>query len=324
MRHNIKFGLLTVPNVSKVANLGDDIQAVAARQYLPRIDVYLDRENLNIYDGDPTVVIMNGWFMHHPDRFPPSDKIIPIFESFHITEAVADVIFNQKVHDYLSKHSPIGCRDQYTAKLLQDRGIEAYYSGCLTLTLNKTDFIDGTTNEYVVFSDLLYYYRPKLIVRHFKGYLKRQYEYLRCKKTKSDIVNLMPDSIKQNAIFVTQFTEETSLPIKDRIFKAEKLLQKFANAKLVITSRLHTALPCLAFGTPVLLVLNNTHDVRFSDISEYLNIVTPERLLASLKKGVIEVGGIEKNVEDISNNNNYQLLRNKLIENIGNRINKYL
>jgi exopolysaccharide biosynthesis predicted pyruvyltransferase EpsI len=35
---------------------------------------------------------------------------------------------------------------------------------------------------------------------------------------------------------------------------AESVLKKYASAKLVVTSRLHCALPCLAFGTPVIFV----------------------------------------------------------------------
>src|SRR5690606_2212306 len=36
--------------------------------------------------------------------------------------------------------------------------------------------------------------------------------------------------------------------------KALDVLKAYANAKLVITSRIHCALPCLAFGTPVIFV----------------------------------------------------------------------
>ena len=34
---------------------------------------------------------------------------------------------------------------------------------------------------------------------------------------------------------------------------AKNLLNKYASAKLVITSRIHCAIPCLSLGTPVLL-----------------------------------------------------------------------
>ena len=41
---------------------------------------------------------------------------------------------------YLQKHAPIGCRDHYTLQLLQKHQIPAYFSGCLTLSLNRQGF----------------------------------------------------------------------------------------------------------------------------------------------------------------------------------------
>jgi polysaccharide pyruvyl transferase WcaK-like protein len=35
---------------------------------------------------------------------------------------------------------------------------------------------------------------------------------------------------------------------------ADTLLRKYAKAKLVVTSRIHCALPCLAMGTPVIFI----------------------------------------------------------------------
>jgi exopolysaccharide biosynthesis predicted pyruvyltransferase EpsI len=41
---------------------------------------------------------------------------------------------------------------------------------------------------------------------------------------------------------------------KERFSVAEDFLKKYATAKLVVTSRLHCAIPCLAFGTPVIFI----------------------------------------------------------------------
>ncbi|MEL7239912.1 MAG: polysaccharide pyruvyl transferase family protein, partial [Planctomycetota bacterium] len=41
----------------------------------------------------------------------------------------------------------------------------------------------------------------------------------------------------------------------DRYALAEQQLKAFAEAKLVVTCRIHCALPCLAFGTPVLFII---------------------------------------------------------------------
>jgi hypothetical protein len=55
---------------------------------------------------------------------------------------------------------------------------------------------------------------------------------------------------------------------------AEELLHKYAKAKLVITSRIHCALPCLAMGTPVIFVNGFDSFVdscRFDGILELFN-----------------------------------------------------
>ncbi|MHB9292886.1 hypothetical protein Holit_01999 [Hollandina sp. SP2] len=44
---------------------------------------------------------------------------------------------------YLKKHEPIGCRDYGTVKLLGKYGINAYFSGCLTLTLGRKNLISS-------------------------------------------------------------------------------------------------------------------------------------------------------------------------------------
>ncbi|HIP92256.1 MAG TPA: hypothetical protein EYH25_02205 [Thermotoga sp.] len=128
-----KYGLV----MASTANLGDDIQALAAKQFLPRVDVILDREFLNqVSSKDIIKVIMNGWFTHRPDNWPPSFNIEPLFISFHISPAIANKLLSRKTVEYLKKYEPIGCRDEYTRDLLKSKGVDAYFSGCLTLTLD--------------------------------------------------------------------------------------------------------------------------------------------------------------------------------------------
>ena len=50
-----------------------------------------------------------------------------------------------------------------------------------------------------------------------------------------------------------------------RLNYAEKILNKYRRAKCVVTERLHATLPCLAIGTPVLLISkknNRMHGLR--------------------------------------------------------------
>ena len=60
---------------------------------------------------------------------------------------------------------------------------------------------------------------------------------------------------------------------------AKSYLRKYATAKLVVTSRIHCALPCLALGTPVLFLMEGLtdeeqHMSRFRGVLDHINILT--------------------------------------------------
>ena len=89
--------------------------------------------------GEEINLIMNGWWMERVKNFPPSSKINPVWISFHVSRP--DLIKNCK--NYFKKQPPIGCRDQATVDLFQKNGIDAYFTGCLTLFFDK---YNGVTN----------------------------------------------------------------------------------------------------------------------------------------------------------------------------------
>ncbi len=57
----------------------------------------------------------------------------------------------------------------------------------------------------------------------------------------------------------------------ERFAKAKQLLEIYANARCVFTSRIHCALPCLALGTPVILITKTNDSLRYQGISRFLN-----------------------------------------------------
>lgn len=73
---------------------------------------------------------------------------------------------------------------------------------------------------------------------------------------------------------------------KGRLAYADCLVKKYASASLVVTSRLHCALPCLAVETPVLftsgerIVENSSEDSagRFGGLLELLNIIRIKKM----------------------------------------------
>jgi hypothetical protein len=115
-----KYGVV----IAFTTNLGDDIQTLAAIELLRKKNineyVFVDRENLNSYNGPNIKVIMNGWYMHNINNFPPSNRITPIFISFHCNDE--NIIKNNV--QYFKNYEPIGCRDQYTVDLFKKYDVE--------------------------------------------------------------------------------------------------------------------------------------------------------------------------------------------------------
>lgn len=58
--------------------------------------------------------------------------------------------------------------------------------------------------------------------------------------------------------------------------QAQNYLDKYAQAELVITNRLHVTLPCIAFDTPVILVHDNPNDPRFGGLKQYINLYSTD------------------------------------------------
>jgi len=224
-------------------NIGDDIQALAARNLLSKNSIGFDRDYLRNYEfSKPIKTLINGWLIHNksawlreglpPDsNWPPHEAMQPLITSVHFTGSFLEEAFKPENIEYLKNHGPIGARDYFTLDELQKRNIPSYFSGCLTLTLDNP-YNQRNENIYVVDLD-------EEVVNFIKS------------KTKSPVIKIT------HGFFINNFS------IDQRLKFADKLLDKYRKAKCVITSRLHAAMPCLAFKTPVLLVVGSVDDPRF-------------------------------------------------------------
>ncbi|NMH29513.1 polysaccharide pyruvyl transferase family protein [Flavobacterium silvaticum] len=277
MDDNMKFGLLSYDENKRFFNVGDNVQSLAAKQYLPKVDTYINREKMADYHGGPTKVIMNGWFTHNIHNWVPTEDIDPLFVSFHINNTAAPAMLSEKGIAYLKKHEPIGCRDQFSADTLKAKGIDAYFSGCLTLTLDtyKVDDSERGNDIYVV--DPLYSYPTfEKVTYDYKRFLRavQNGDVFKLGKQKKHIRNFIDDALLKEAKFVNQEPPAGKYSDDEKFAMAEDLLNKYARAKLVITSRIHCALPCLAMGTPVIFVNGFDKFVdscRFDGILELFN-----------------------------------------------------
>ena len=275
-----KYGLLTYIEKNRFFNVGDYIQSLAAKQFLQQVDEYISREKLNSYDKGKTKLIMNGWFTHNTQRWTPSDDIVPLFVSLHLNSMSAPYMLDEKGIAYLKKQEPIGCRDKYTVETLKAKGIDAYFTGCLTLTLDsyKVDDSERSDNIYIV--DPLYSYPLKKVVfSSFRKFVKGiiMGEFFKLGKIKKHLRQFIDDDILNNACYAEQsISAKRCYSDADKFAMAEDLLHKYARAKLVITSRIHCALPCLAMGTPVIFIngFDNIIDsCRFDGILELFNYI---------------------------------------------------
>lgn len=251
----IKFGLLSYHD----SNLGDDIQAFAALQFMPRVDYFVQRDSIGDFattaSGQRVKIVLNGWFMS-TTSWPPAPCLDPLLVSFHVSQynyqgdkklRGKNLLITGKSLAYLKEHGPIGCRDISTLQLLEAKGVEAYFSGCLTLTLGSilSNPIDAASREEILIVE------PHLdLTTLFRG---------------------IPANLRQNASFVSHETPLTGPP-ELRLSTVSAMLNRYAIAKFVITSRLHCALPCLALGTPVLFVPPTNDLGRLGGLSELLNI----------------------------------------------------
>lgn len=280
-------GLLICSGEGKVKNIGDYIQSVAQEQFFDHIDCYVEREDLDTFSSKEKVrVIMNGWFMHNPEKFPPSGWIHPLFVSFHIVPRNAKRMLSPQVLSYLKKYQPIGARDLGTYQLLRDYGIVSYFSGCLTLTLglkyyskekdDKIYFVDpyyelGSGNQHIrltqIISALWYFIIHFNKIKRIDKSFKYEFGIPLKKISKTFGKNLMLASFYHtySRIFADDVlfkAEYVTHKVKQNRFKddgekmdyARDLIQKYAKAKLVVTSRIHCALPCIGVETPLLFV----------------------------------------------------------------------
>jgi len=227
---DIRFALLSHEGTD---NLGDDIQAIAARAFLPRVDRLLPRERLDEDPGEPLALILNGWYMNEPAHWPPNPALAPLVTSFHLSDrrprrwrlwqpTPAVALLAREGGDYLRAHGPVGARDRATLALLRANGVEAHLSGCLTLTLKAPPGVK--LHGRVVACDL-----PDAALAE----LARR--------------------IGEAPIAVTHRIDP-ALSIARRLRQAEAMIALYSGAKAVVTTRLHCVLPCLGFGTPVLFL----------------------------------------------------------------------
>ncbi len=217
-----------------VANLGDYIQTIATEQAvchcLNKINIVpifkpVLRSNLVTHEGG--TCIMQGWYEHKQLTFLPGRDTRPVWIGTHFTNDTRTLLSHlfraSEIHLF-----DVGCRDKSTMEFCQSLGIKSYFSRCLTLTLPKRKDSETKKAEVVYIVDCT-----------------------------DEIIKYLPKRIKKGAKIITQrdYKQAPWQGWKDSRKAAELLLAEYRkNAKLIITTALHCAQPCMAMGIPVVFI----------------------------------------------------------------------
>ena len=323
----MKYSIMTYTEGDRWFNIGDYVQSLSAKQFLPQVDSYVNRECLGKYTGEPSKIILNGWFTHHPETWVPSDNLIPLFVSFHINSSVASRMLSDEGIAYLKKHEPIGCRDHFTVRLLEGKGIKTYFSGCLTLTLDSYANREPENDGKIYIVDPLYGFPNKdRIFTNAKSLIKGiiKGDIFKTNSANEFMKKIFSKSLLDQAEYIKQELPKDTYTEDEKFLLAEELLRKYSTAKLVITSRIHCALPCLALGTPVIYLngFEKEFDAcRMEGLSDLFHTININRKTKEISSNFKISGLIDENI-NLINKSDYLVLANHLKNVVDNFINK--
>ena len=176
-----------------------------------------------------------GWYMHAlfgvRFGFPFHKNLQPIFVSFHCNKRG---LLTPEAIEYLRAHGPIGCRDWTTVDILLSVDVPAFFSGCLTTTINT------------VFPDLPGAFPASAPI----GYV--------------DSPELAPEGAKQ---YKHSSDDVRFRSFTGNMFEAVDLLETYRrDHSALVTSRLHCYLPMRSIGAQVDFQPKNRSDIRFAGL----------------------------------------------------------
>ena len=242
-------------------NIGDYIQTKAVIDLVGSKNIkILDRENLDKYNENVIKTIINGWFMESPENWPPSEKIKPLFISFHLNPSIQVELLKDRSLKYFKRHEPIGCRDT---------------------TIDRNNYLKSKTqSEGIIVIGAFDRLKPTL---DYKSSFKLLLSILKypLKKIDYSLKLFQFNRHLNNQDFkIKRYNQLTKKPIKSHnegLKLAAEMLEKIAESEVMITSRIHAALPALAMGLKVIFIdqgldhVNHKH--RLSGLTNYFTCV---------------------------------------------------
>lgn len=256
-----------------ICNLGDYFQTIATEEALSSIHgeeckfVHVQRNQLIDHPGGTCV--MQGWYEHEDLGFLPGSDTRAVWIGTHFTENVCKSLMSLFQNSAYRLYD-VGCRDKATLEFCRQWGISSYFSRCLTLTLPRRTKEDAKNADTVYLVDC-----------------------------SDKLISLLPDGIKSEAKIINQrlFIREPWQSWMICREEAEKLLEEYKqHARLIITSALHCAQPCIAMGIPVVFINPGYNERnRFSSMDG----LVPQYSIQDLENKNVDFNPKAPNIEDL-------------------------
>ena len=199
------------------------------------VDVITVHRDASMYESIPedTWTLCFGWFMHAlfgiRHGFPLHRNLRPIFVSFHCNKRG---LLTPEAIEYLKRYGPVGCRDWNTVYVLQSLDVPAFFSGCVTTTIDTVfpEQPEAPRNAPLAYVDV--------------------------------------DDVPEDAVAYAHSDLEVRVrPFTVNVERALELLETYRSEHSgVVTSRLHCYLPVRAMGVDVDFRPNNWSDIRFDGL----------------------------------------------------------
>ena len=242
----------------RTGNIGDDAQSLALGQphLLGNPDLWMDRDQLSDYANDgPIDLVANGFFLcanrSGELSFPPPPNI----QARYVALCASNIPNTDESKQHLRESGPVGCRDKHTVKWCKNRDIDHYFASCPSCLLER-DF-DAPGEKVAP-------YDPDGPIVLVDVNPKRLPPFGRSNRTFYCLTNrVRPGDYPDQAA---------------RLGALKQRLRLLRTAALVVTNRLHVAMPCLGLGVPVVMVEADSLAFRLTALPPWLKIHRKEEL----------------------------------------------
>jgi hypothetical protein len=241
------------------ANSGDEMQTLPGLQFLPYLTNFVERDYGVPESTNVDYMFGNAWW-GTSSAFPPPNGVQMILSSIHTSGDFLNVVQSKISYfqQYNQRVGPIGARDIKTYQFLKGKcELAVYMSSCFTQMMG--------INRPVLFNDIAVATKTTTPTPNTDG-LSRDTTtdgHRRLIVAVDVDPKLLPPSIRKKAKFLSANVDHNVKGSrKARFDHTMALLRLYKDeAMVVITSRIHAALPASVYGVPVIFMEPNNEEL---------------------------------------------------------------